>query len=404
MGQRAVAQMGKKVMVVDDSALMRRQIGDILVRGGFEVVTARTGLEAIERIPLENPDVVTLDINMPEMDGLTCLSRILTESPRPVVMVSSLTEEGALATLEAIALGAVDYLQKPGGTVSANMRSIEEMLLDKVRGAVGARLGRSSNLRARMQARRESILQKSEPHRPSRAAGSHGPVEALTLVGASTGGPAVLEDLFVGLGADYPMPVLVCQHMPATVTRHFAERLDRLCPMPVVEVRRQTVLEAGTIYIARGDADMVVMIRDGVLVASLVPASRQHYWHPSVSRLVESAMKCVTADSLIGVLMTGMGDDGADEMAALRAAGGYTFAESEESCVVYGMPRALVEQGGASEVLEAGAIAARLEKVARARMRGENGARADGRLGAATAMLGSAHAGGQGKGRDAAWG
>lgn len=357
-----------KALVVDDSALMRRQIGDILVRGGFEVTTARTGSEALERMKADKPDVVTLDINMPEMDGLTCLSRIMTEIPVPVVMISSLTEEGALATLEAIALGAVDFVHKPGGTVSTALREQEDQILAKVGSAVGARLRRSSGLRQRLVARRDAILR--SPGHPRARKGGYGPGnEALTLIGASTGGPAALEDVLGELGADYPMPVLVCQHMPGNVTRHFAERLDTCCAMRVQELRRQTELEPGTIYLARGDADMIVLERDGRLLATVVPASREHTWHPSFSRLVDSAMKTVTADSLIGVLLTGMGDDGAGELAELRRQGGHTIAESEESCVVYGMPRALIERGGASEILPASQIGARLERVAFARMR-----------------------------------
>lgn len=357
-----------KALVVDDSALMRRQIGDILARGGFAVVTARTGAEALDRIREEAPDVVTLDINMPEMDGLTCLSRIMEEAPRPVVMISSLTEEGALATLEAIALGAVDFVHKPGGTVSTGMREQEDVIIGKVLAAAGARVRRASGLRQRLAARREAISR--APVRPRPRHERFGPGnEALTLIGASTGGPAVLEEILSGLGADYPMPVLVCQHMPASVTRHFAQRLDQCCALRVEEVRRQTPLEAGTIYLARGDADMVVQARDGRLVAAMHPASRAHVWHPSVSRLVASAMETVTADALIGVLLTGMGDDGAAELAELRCRGGHVIAESEASCVVYGMPRALVERGGASEVLAASQIAGRLERVAAARMR-----------------------------------
>jgi two-component system chemotaxis response regulator CheB len=358
-----------KALVVDDSALMRRQIGDILTRGGFEIVTARTGAEALVRIAEEAPDVVTLDINMPEMDGLTCLSRIMAEAPRPVLMISSLTEEGALATLEAIALGAVDFVHKPGGTVSAALREQEDVIIAKALAAAGAKVRRSSGLRQRMVARRDAIMR--APARPRMRPGTFGPGnEALTLIGASTGGPAVLEEILSGLRADYPMPVLVCQHMPSSVTRHFAQRLDQCCALRVEEVRRQTVLEAGTIYLARGDADMVVQERGGQLVATVMPAARNRIWHPSVSRLVETALATVTAPSLIGVLLTGMGDDGASEMAELRRQGGHTIAESEESCVVYGMPRALVERGGASEVLAAGQIAARLERVAAARMRG----------------------------------
>lgn len=356
-----------KALVVDDSALMRRQIGDILTRGGFEVTTARTGAEALSRVMQERPDVVTLDINMPEMDGLTCLSRIMAECPLPVVMISSLTEEGALATLEAMALGAVDFVHKPGGTVSTALREQEDQIIAKVLAAAGARIGRASGLRQRLVARRDAIMR--TPHRPRPRQGGYGAGnEALTLVGASTGGPAVLEEILSCLAEDYPMPVLVCQHMPASVTRHFADRLNQCCPMRVEEVRRQTELEPGTIYLARGDADMIVLERGGRLLATVVPPSREHTWHPSVSRLVESAMRTVTADSLIGVLLTGMGDDGARELTELRQRGGYTIAESEDSCVVYGMPRALVEQGGACEVLPASQIAARLERVAFARM------------------------------------
>jgi two-component system chemotaxis response regulator CheB len=356
-----------KALVVDDSALMRRQIGEILTRGGFEVATARTGAEALARIAEDKPDVVTLDINMPEMDGLTCLSRIMSETPLPVVMISSLTEQGALATLEAIALGAVDYVHKPEGTVSVAIREQEELIIGKVKAAAGARIRRSSGLRERMAAKRETIMRKT--YTPRARHSGYGPGnEALTLIGASTGGPAVLEEILSSLSADYPMPVLVCQHMPATVTRHFSERLNNYCPMPVVELRRQTVLEPSTIYVARGDADMVVMARNGELMATIAPSDKRYNWHPSVSRMVSTAMDTVTADSLIGVLLTGMGDDGAAELAKLHRAGGYVFAENEESCVVYGMPRSLVESGCVNEVLPATQIAGRLERVANTRM------------------------------------
>lgn len=357
-----------KALVVDDSALMRRQIGDILGRGGFEVATARTGAEALVRVLQDRPDIVTLDINMPEMDGLTCLSRIMAECPVPVVMISSLTEEGALATLEAIALGAIDFVHKPGGTVSTALREQEDLIIAKVKGAVGAQVRRASGLRQRLVARRDAILRAPARQRP-RTGGYAAGNEALTLIGASTGGPAVLEEVLGSLSADYPMPVLVCQHMPSTVTRHFAERLNQCCAMPVEEVRRQTELVPGTVYLARGDADMIVREREGRLFAAMVPSSREHTWHPSVSRLVETAMRTVTADSLIGVLLTGMGDDGAAELTEIRRRGGYTIAESEDSCIVYGMPRALVERGGASEVLSSSQIGQRLEHAAFSRMR-----------------------------------
>ena len=342
-----------KALIVDDSALMRRRISQILLQHGFETRTARNGVDALEALGSFQPDVVTLDINMPEMDGLTCLSHIMADRPTPVVMISSLTSGGALATLEAIELGAVDYVQKPGGTVSVNIDRAADEIAAKVKAAAGARMRPTRGLRERLTAERDHILKE---RRSTRAPGSPN-AEALVLVGASTGGPRVLEEILVDLPAEFPLPILICQHMPATMTPHFAERLGQITALPVEEVVRMTHVEPGRVYLGRGDADMIVLERGGRLAVTAVPLDPAFSWHPSVGRMVASAMQVVTPDALIGVMMTGMGNDGAEEMSALHRAGGLTLAESEETAVVFGMPKALIAQGGAQKVLPSNRVA-----------------------------------------------
>jgi two-component system chemotaxis response regulator CheB len=182
------------------------------------------------------------------------------------------------------------------------------------------------------------------------------------LVGTSTGGPPALEALLVPLPSDFPWPIVIAQHMPATFTGPLARRLDGISPLTVKEVTAPTALKSGCAYLAAGDADIVVEVRERALIAQPAPASGDYTWHPSVDRLVESAMNAAPAASLIGVLMTGMGNDGARTMTALRAAGGWTLAEAEETAVVWGMPGELVRAGGASEVAPLNALAARLAK------------------------------------------
>lgn len=344
------------VLVVDDSAMMRRYLTQIFAQAGdFEVRTARNGQVALEMLAERRPDVVTLDINMPTMDGLTCLSHIMTHNPCPVIMVSSLTEKGALATLEALELGAVDYLTKPGGTVSHNMQAIAEELLTKVRSAATSRPRQRAAV-ARPAPTPSQHQDKAAPAATSQAA------EGLILVGVSTGGPSALETLLSGLSARLTWPLVIAQHMPATFTGVLAQRLNGLCDLPVQEVSKPTPLMAGQVYMAQGDKDIEIRRRAGRLMAVPCPQDPKRPWHPSADRLVESALEQLPAEQLIGVLMTGMGDDGAQAMNALQQAGGRTLAESEETCVVYGMPRALVELGGADEVLPVEALATRLRQ------------------------------------------
>jgi len=354
----------KKILVVDDSALMRKLLTGVLVEAGYDVRSARNGAEGVDMVVQWQPDVVTLDINMPEMDGLTALSLIMSARPTPVVMVSSLTEKGALATFEALALGAVDFIPKPGGTISLHVDDIKAMLLDKVRAASRARLGRRPN--ARMVAPVSAPL--AAPPSPPRAivpsptpsVRVRGQVPGLVLIGVSTGGPRTLEDILPRLPADFPWPILVAQHMPANFTDTFSRRMDSLCALHVVEVASAMAIAAGNVYIGRGGTDITVTVRAGVLHVAPRPETPTVLWHPSVEVMVDSAMQHVGAKQLLGVMLTGMGDDGADAMARLHAAGGRTIAESAETAVVFGMPNELIERRGATLVLPCTGIAAQL--------------------------------------------
>jgi two-component system chemotaxis response regulator CheB len=264
------------------------------------------------------------------MDGLACLDRIMVEHPCPVVMVSSLTAEGAETTLQALRLGAVDFVAKPEGAISLHIDELSAELSSKVRAAAGAKLKSSARLKERIQHRLGSgaPVEKANRRRsrhdvPIRATG-----EGLVLVGTSTGGPPALEALLTSLPADFPWPILVAQHMPESFTGALAQRLNRLCALNVVEVVRPIRLEAGTVYIGKGDADIVVSRRPISLIASSIRSKADYPWHPSTDRLVRSAMEHVAPTQLVGILMTGMGNDGAEAMARLHAEGGRTIAES----------------------------------------------------------------------------
>jgi two-component system chemotaxis response regulator CheB len=343
-----------RLLIVDDSPLMRRLLTSIFGPDeGFEVAVARDGAEAIAALRDFRPAVVTLDIHMPGMDGLTCLDRIMLERPCPVVMLSSLTTEGAEETLEALALGAIDFIPKPTGALSLEIEDMAGLLVEKVRSAAQAHVSRTTRLAERVRLRSGPVLAKAGA---IEQAGWSLPEAAareteLVLVGSSTGGPAALDEVLGGIPETFPCPIVIAQHMPASFTGALARRLDRMCAIDVVEVAHPTPLRPGCAYIGRGDADVLVVRRRGALVAMPAPSSPDYHWHPSVDRLVASAMQLVSSERLFGVLLTGMGADGAATMARLRAGGGRTIAESADSAVIWGMPGALVRAGGADFVL-----------------------------------------------------
>lgn len=350
-----------RLLIVDDSALMRKLLVEIFTDAGdFEVLVARSADEALKSLHDFQPHVITLDIHMPGMNGLECLDQIMVERPCPVVMVSSLTEEGADETLEALSLGAVDFIPKPRGPVSLEIGSIAGTLVNKVRAASTARISRATRLADRVRLR----VNTQKPPQPKRAhhRSKEGPLAGIraVVVGVSTGGPPALDVLLQPLPADFPWPILIAQHMPSTFTGPLARRLDRNCELNVVEVTAPTPIEPGYVYIGRGDADLLVSQRKGVAIAMPAPLRPELAWHPSADLLVESAMKTLGAESLVGVLMTGMGSDGANAMAQMRKEGGHVIAQDAESSVVWGMPGALVSLEGADDVLPLSEIPQRL--------------------------------------------
>jgi two-component system chemotaxis response regulator CheB len=352
-----------RVLIVDDSALVRKLFGAVLANEeDMEVRFARDGLEALAQLEPFKPHVVTLDVQMPSMNGLECLDRIMIERPCPVLMVSTLTAAGAEETLEALRLGAVDFVAKPVGAVSMRMAAFAPTLIEKIRAAARVKVRSATRLRERLRHRAGTT---SAPRR--RKAGAQAAARAtgdgLVLVGTSTGGPPALEALLTPLPASFPWPIVIAQHMPATFTGPLARRLDGLSQLRVMEVQGPTPLEPGCAYIGRGDADLIVARRAAGLVALSAPAHADHLWHPSTDRLVRSAMEHLPASQLIGVLMTGMGYDGAAAMAQLHADGGRTIAEAEETAVIWGMPGELVKAGGADLVLPLPQIAAQLQEL-----------------------------------------
>jgi two-component system chemotaxis response regulator CheB len=350
-----------KLLIVDDSALMRRQLGALFeAAGGFELAYARNGREAVRENLAFRPDVVTLDINMPDMDGLTALSHMMLERPVPVVMLSSLTDKGALATFEALNLGAVDYVAKPGGTISLSLEDVSRQLLSKVRIAARARLRAPEPAPAARPA--PAPARPAPATAPARPALTQARASGVVLIGVSTGGPRTLERVLPQLPADFPWPVVVAQHMPANFTAPFAARMDSLCQLKVVEANRPMPLEAGTVYICKGGADTTIADRAGVPTLLARPENNAYLWHPSVELLGRSALEHYPASSIVAVMLTGMGHDGADAFAEVARRGGRTIAESRDSAVVFGMPAELIKRGGAREVLAADEVAARLRE------------------------------------------
>lgn len=339
-----------RILVVDDSPFMRKSLQKMLEEAPDlrVVATARDGIDALEKIQEHKPDIVTLDIEMPRMDGLTCLKKIMADHPMPVLMVSSLTQEGAQATLEALSIGALDFIPKENSFASMSILQIQHDLQDKVRRlATSPRFHKTPPASPAPSpvpaAARPAPLPKAAAPPPGSALGSS-PQAELLVIGSSTGGPKALQDILPALPASLPVPCLVVQHMPSTFTKPFADRLDGLCQVHVKEAEQGEPLQAGTVYIAPGGLHMTYGARGpkGCIELSTEPVSSLH--RPSVDVLFLSVAELFRGQVLAGIL-TGMGSDGAKGMEQLKHKGAHTLAESEDTCVVYGMPRAAVERG-----------------------------------------------------------
>jgi two-component system, chemotaxis family, protein-glutamate methylesterase/glutaminase len=331
-----------RVLIVDDSALMRQLISTMLSADPeIEVVgTAPDPHVARERIKALNPDVVTLDVEMPRMDGVTFLRKIMSLRPMPVVMISTLTQAGAEVTLEALEIGAVDFIAKPVQDVASAMGELAEELQTKVKAAA-----RSS---VRVRPSHPSPARRPHP-RLNRATGK------IIVIGASTGGVEALKDVLMRLPADCP-PILITQHMPATFTPAFARRLDNECPMAVSEATNNARVEPGHAYIAPGGYHLE-LVRSGSHLACSVhdgPAVSGH--RPSADVLFRSAAR-IAGTTSIGVILTGMGKDGAEGLLELRQAGAMTLGQDEASSLIYGMPRVAFERGAVIRQLPLSEIA-----------------------------------------------
>lgn len=328
-----------RVMVVDDSAFMRTALSRMIESdAGLKVVgCANDGQQALEMLPKLDPDVITLDIEMPRLNGLETLRRVMAEAPRPVIMVSSLTQEGAQMTLDALDAGAFDYIPKQLSYVSLDIVKIREELTAKVRAAA------MSGLRRRPTAKSRILEAKQETAQPARQI--HFPTPLVVCVGSSTGGPKALQQILPLLPANLSAGVLIVQHMPPGFTRPFADRLNGLCQVTVREAEEEEWIEPGVVLIAPAGWHMMPFRKTHSRYAvhlSKTPTGMLHM--PSVDVLMSSAAEVFRALAM-GVILTGMGNDGESGMRAIHAAGGFTLGQDEASCTVYGMPRACALAG-----------------------------------------------------------
>jgi len=333
-----------KVLVVDDSAVMRGIIGRVVnAQPDMTVVgLANDPLVAMERLRISEPDVITLDVEMPRMGGLEFLAHLMRTRPVPVVMVSSLTARGADVTLRALELGAVDFIAKPQLAGDSTLASYAEEVAEKLRAAAGACVTRTP----------------AKPGAPLRVAADSMNADKVIVIGASTGGVEALREVLARLPKDIP-PLLVAQHMPGGFTRSFAQRLDALCEIGVGEGQDGESLRPGRAYIAPGGRHMLLGAKAGRPVLRLSDAPPVNRHRPSVDSLFRSAAEVAGADC-IGVMLSGMGADGAEAMLELRRIGAYNIAQDEASCVVFGMPKQAITARAVHEVLPLQEISRRL--------------------------------------------
>jgi two-component system chemotaxis response regulator CheB len=346
--------MALKVLVVDDSAYNRRTLSRIVAAAGFEVVgTAGDGEEAIRRVVSLKPDLLTLDLEMPRMDGYTFLRWLMRTHPLPVLVVSS--RESNKSVFRALELGAADFVLKPVSFASERLGQIEGELVAKLREIAAARPDR-------LAARAERMAAPADPAPPHRRAAPAAARYRCVALGASTGGPPALQQVLAALPPDFPAAVVIAQHMPEGFTRMFADRLDRLVPLRVREAQGGEALDPGLVLLAPGGRNLLLERgAGGRVVARVEPPAAADRYVPSVDRLFVSAARAC-GGGLLAAVLTGMGDDGAAGIGAVGAAGGLTIAEAEETCVVYGMPREAVRTGAVQRVLplpEIGAAIAR---------------------------------------------
>ncbi|WP_457638773.1 chemotaxis-specific protein-glutamate methyltransferase CheB [Persephonella sp.] len=326
----------KKVLVVDDSLFVRKILSRIISRMGYQVDTASDGIEAVKKILSSDYDLITLDIEMPGKNGIQVLKEVMGKKPSRIVIISSYTTENAELTLEALSLGAVSYITKPG-KLGADISKIETQIQEKIKEVIELPLNKLFPLRkAKLQPEHYSYRPDSKKY---------------ILIGASTGGPKHIEQIISSLPENYPHSIAVVQHMPAGFTQKFAERLNKAGRLKVVEAETGEVLEGGKVIIAKGGLHLHFDRVNGLYVCKLVKDTKNSLFVPSVDEMFISAVNVLPPEQTVAVLLTGLGSDGAYGMLKLKEAGAKTLAESEETAVVYGMPREAFQIGAVDKTV-----------------------------------------------------
>ncbi|EOX4930108.1 chemotaxis response regulator protein-glutamate methylesterase [Vibrio alginolyticus] len=363
--------MAIKVLVVDDSSFFRRRVSEIInSESRLEVIdVAVNGREAVEKAKSLKPDVITMDIEMPVMDGITAVREIMAAAPTPILMFSSLTHDGAKATLDALDAGALDFLPKKFEDIARNREEAVSLLQQRVIQIASkrafmrrpiARPTASTSTTTRSLGSRTASPVTPTPTRPAatkyRASGKK---YQLTAIGTSTGGPVALQKILTRLPMNYPHPIVLIQHMPATFTSAFASRLNTLCKIQVKEAQDGDVLQPGVAYLAPGGKQMMVDGRAGAARLRIIDGGDRMNYKPCVDVTFGSAAK-VYGDKVLSLVLTGMGADGREGARMLKSSGSTIWAQDEESCVVYGMPQAVAKAGISSEDLPLDRIAERM--------------------------------------------
>lgn len=331
-----------RVLVVDDSFFMRTLVSDMLNSDpDIKVVgAAKDGNDALEKLKTLRPDVITLDYLMPGLSGLRTLKRIMRERPTPVIMLSAYTEEGTAATIECLEAGAVDFVLKPSGAVSVDIEKVKDKLTAKIKRASKVNIQKIKSILARKRVKQflaPGVVVK----------------EKVFVIGSSTGGPSVLELILSELPSNFPAAILIVQHMPAKFTNSLAERLNRMSEIVVKEAEGGDVIEPGKAYVAPGDFHMTVkrIMTEGATraIISLNQGPQVHGLRPSVDVTMKSVAD-VYGENAVGIILTGMGRDGAEGMRAIKRRNGKTIAQDEATSLIYGMPREVIEKGDADYV------------------------------------------------------
>jgi two-component system chemotaxis response regulator CheB len=327
------------VLIVEDSAFMRKVLSEIMEEDPeIRVIdSAINGIEGVKKASLLKPDVITMDVEMPNMDGIEAVKEIMKICPTPIIMISAYTKKGAQKTIETLISGAVDFIEKPGGPISLNIREIKEEIIEKVK------IASKANLKTATKKKQISLKKR-------------GMGDSLVIIAASTGGPKVISSIFKKIPNDFPAPIIVIQHMPGTFTRAFAKRLDERSPLSVMEAKEGNLLKKGTAYIAPGDFHLEI---DDDRRVKLNKKPSLHGVRPSADITMNSASENFDGN-LIGIILSGMGKDGSIGVRNINKRGGFVIVQDKDTSVVYGMPKSAIDSGCVDLVLPSNEIAAKL--------------------------------------------